>query len=233
MSKKVFRASAAPITGSFSENLQKVPEQAGRKGPGMIKLEDPTERRRREAYEEGFQRGLTEGREVGEQEGFRQMVQLQSERVGQEIEAFRSDLQAALQDVEAAASEWISQAEEILAGLALKIAEQILADQVRHPEAALPLARQALSEIQLVETVKLRVHPFHAESVRAHAEELLRAAQGLERIEIVEDPTLTGGCIVESDLGRIDATVQTQLRQIAEEFMGPGQPEQSILREAA
>lgn len=110
----------------------------------------------------------------------------------------------------------IAAAEREVRVLAVRIAERILRRQLEiDPEAVVDIAKGALEEARGRHELVLRVHPddvalFEREkpgllarlSVSAHI--LIRADDAIER----------GGCVVETDVGTVDARLVTQLAAI-------------------
>jgi len=108
--------------------------------------------------------------------------------------------------------------EEALAGqlkeLALSIARKVIgAELQQHPDTVAQIARHALSEkARQRREVALRVNPEDLEVVRERRTELLEVLSRAREINIVGDPEVERfGVIIETDAGRIDARLDTQL----------------------
>jgi len=110
----------------------------------------------------------------------------------------------------------LAAAEGEVAALALDIARKVLGRHVSgFPEAVVELASRALAEARERREVTLRVHPGDAAPLRAEAGAL---AAILLRAPLVlrEDASVpSGGVVVETEAGRIDARIETQLQQLA------------------
>jgi type III secretion system HrpE/YscL family protein len=100
--------------------------------------------------------------------------------------------------------------------LGLEIAEKILGEQVRlDPETVVAVARRAVAQIRWCRRLTVRAHPEDIESLRRGREDLLAVLSGVNDIELVADEQVErGGCYVDSELGRIDATLGSQLAAI-------------------
>jgi flagellar biosynthesis/type III secretory pathway protein FliH len=97
----------------------------------------------------------------------------------------------------------------------------LLAKELRtDPAAALGLAREALAEVTHAESARIRVNPFHGAVLRERMPELLAASESLKRIEVVDDPTVAAGVIVDSAGGVIDATLPTRVRNLVRQTLG-------------
>lgn len=153
---------------------------------------------RQEGYEEGYRDGLIA------LEGFKKSYADQmSERVGQLLRSFDGEL-SALE----------SEMAQALAHTAVLLARQVLRDELQaRPEAVAQVAREALDTIAAsARQVTVRVHPDDLPLVGNVAQDTLQARGA----RLLADPAITrGGCRVESDLGAVDASIETRWARAA------------------
>ena len=162
------------------------------------------ERRRQtevaQARQIAFQEGLAQGREESAA-----AVTASSERVAQML----TELVTWKQKIR-------NEAEAELVKLSLAIARRILhRELVADPEAIQGLVHAALHRIQNREIWRVRVYPPGADAVRSCLEQL-----GLpSSIQIVADASLkSGDLLIETAIGELDASVDTQLAEIQRGF---------------
>jgi flagellar assembly protein FliH len=101
-----------------------------------------------------------------------------------------------------------------LAVCATHLARQIVRSELSvHPELVAGVAQEALDTLLLsARHITLRVHPDDHGLVAKGAADVL-AARGAR---LVSDPSmLRGGCLVESDIGVVDASIETRWRRAA------------------
>ena len=112
-----------------------------------------------------------------------------------------------------------------LARTALEVARAILGDVVSAgPDAALALARRALEGARARREVVLRVSPRDAPALRAQGGALGSLLQRCPALAVREDAALApGDVVVETEGGRIDARIETQLAALAR-AMDEGDP---------
>ena len=68
--------------------------------------------------------------------------------------------------------------------------------------------------------VTLHAHPQELAALHEFVPELLATIRSIEDVQIVSDDSLSpGGCVVRYGAGQIDATLETQLRRIADELL--------------
>jgi flagellar biosynthesis/type III secretory pathway protein FliH len=102
-----------------------------------------------------------------------------------------------------------------LARLAVRIAEKILARALAlDPALVVDLCAAALAGLAGDRSIVLRVHPEDVALVEA-ARERLRGVGAAGELAVRSDPTIgRGGCVVESELGRVDGRLEAQLAAI-------------------
>jgi flagellar biosynthesis/type III secretory pathway protein FliH len=116
-----------------------------------------------------------------------------------------------------------AQRERTLAGLqreivrlAIEVARKVLASELaERPEAVAELAATALAAARDRREATLRVNPADAAALR-NAEGRLATLVGRAQFAIREDPAIErGGAVVDTEVGRLDAGIDTQLTALA------------------
>jgi flagellar assembly protein FliH len=149
---------------------------------------------------EAYQSGVRDGEALGMQKA-----------QGQVRDAVER-LAATVSEVADARGEVIRQAEEDIVQLSIEIARRILHRELSIDTSALgALIRAALEKLRSQEIYRVRVHPDLEPLVRACLQQIGRDAG----IEIVGDVAQSrGGAVFEISRGALDASVDTQLREI-------------------
>jgi len=166
---------------------------------------DPVEQQAelvRQARQSGYQDGYRDG--LVALEGFKQSFAHQATlQVGQLVKAIGSQLDAMQQEMA-----------EALAATALALARQIVRSELAaRPESVAAVAQEALETLMLsARHITLRVHPDDQPLVAEGAGELL-AARGARLV--ADSGIARGGCVVESDIGLVDASIETRWRRAA------------------
>ncbi len=109
------------------------------------------------------------------------------------------------------------EAEEDVVMLAVAIARKLLHREIAvDPESLLGLVKAALQRIDARELHRIRVNPEDASAL----EKALNGPQSQRRIEISVDPSLErGAAIFETTRGNLDASIDTQLKEIERGFL--------------
>jgi type III secretion protein L len=97
--------------------------------------------------------------------------------------------------------------------LAVKIAEKILGREIKKDRTAIiDIVATALRQARRNEMITIRVNPADLPVIEQHEQRLDRVGRE-QFLDIVSDPRVaTGGCVIESESGAIDAQLETQLR---------------------
>ncbi len=156
------------------------------------------------AQEDGFARGHQEGLEKSREE----FVQL--------MEEAKNVYNQALNGREAL----IKSATGEIARLALRVAERVIGHEVNiNEDVVLHTIKQALEKIKARESVVVRCNPTDVEYVRMNRDVFERMVEGLKTFEVMADGKVErGGCILETNLGNVDARIQTQLAVLQQAF---------------
>ena len=158
----------------------------------------------REAFANGHAAGERAGLEAGNKR-----AEAMLRRLAQSIDELRS-LRATM----------IRQTEQQMVQLSLAIARRILRREATVDEDLLvAMARVALERLGDSGSATIRLNPDDfGHTVQRHGDHWAGA-----RVRVIADPSVSrGGCIVESDFGLIDASVDAQFEQVARSFAGEG-----------
>lgn len=211
-----------PSSG-FSGNSQSEAEAAaeGEEGPHSSSGEErqdaglsrqEVEAIREEAYNQGKQEGIEEGYTRGKQDGkqevehtFDQTVQALGDAMEQINGLRRSILDSSKQD---------------MVRLVRTIVEKVIHVEVRSREKPILRAvEKAIHAAVQSEEYRVRVNPEDMSVVTENKPLFLASISGLQNIVIESDEEISrGGCVVESDQGKVDGTIETQLEKIQEQL---------------
>ena len=158
----------------------------------------------KQAHAEGFEQGRREGLQAARSE-----VDAVLHRMEQIIHGMSEPLKAVEDNVE----------NELLQ-LSIAIAKQIIRRELQTETGQIiGVVREALSALpSSARKVRIMLNPEDAKLVR---EELIPADDAEMLWSVVEDLSLTrGGCRIESETSRIDASVEARLNSVVAELMG-------------
>jgi flagellar assembly protein FliH len=115
----------------------------------------------------------------------------------------------------------VKDAEGELLRLSLKIAEQIIRSEVSlHRDVSLNIVSEAISRVSDREQIIVRVNREDSEYLKRYKDRLAGMLDGVKSFSILEDANVEpGGCIIETNLGFVDARISTKLKAIEEALL--------------
>jgi len=199
------RALEEDVLFEAKKKAEEIIKQAQEKADELLtktktELEEITKTTQHKAYEKGFKEGKEEGIKAGEEV----------------IKKSLAEIQNVLIEAKHKREEIMQINQEIIINLALMIAKKIIkAELITNKEMIFENLNQALKKVKDKEEIKVKVNPVHLQELGTRKEEFLRQVSGIERINFEEDKNIEpGGCIIETNLGIIDATISSQLEMI-------------------
>lgn len=123
---------------------------------------------------------------------------------------------AALADAWKQREDYLARHEAELVKLAVAIAKKVIGHSVEmDPGIVFQMAKEALRSVRSERRVTIKVNPSDEVALREQAGSLKTLGVEVGELAVVGNPTIErGGCIVESDLGIIDAQIGTQLASL-------------------
>jgi type III secretion protein L len=117
--------------------------------------------------------------------------------------------------------DFLSRNEAELVKLAVAIAEKIVRRSVEAgSDVVLQTVKEALKSVRGERRITIKVNPSEEDELREQANSLKLLGSEVGDLVIVGNPSVSaGGCIVESELGVIDAQIDTQLASIEKALM--------------
>ena len=158
--------------------------------------------------EVAFQKGFLEGKRVGFESG--------SKRADSVIDSLNQIL-AQLENVR---QEIYHEIEKEVAQLALSIARKIVCHEVKTTQETVTcVAREALSRVNNPAKIKIKLNPDDLQFIKDTRFQFSRFLRNVDNIDFeAEESIQSGGCLVETDRGDIDARIEKQFQAIEESF---------------
>lgn len=178
--------------------LAKAQEQAAAM---LERAKAEAEQIRQAAQQEGYQQGYQEGQVAAEKE-LEEVWQELFQNICNEVQTLQQELDGL-----------IAGSEEEVVRLSLAIATKILKTESRlGPDYVAPIAQAALAKLVGRMRVTLYLNPADCERIQDHCLLLPQA----ENLKTLPDPKVGfGGCRIETECGRADATLYHQIQTIA------------------
>ncbi|MCX7879662.1 MAG: FliH/SctL family protein [Ignavibacteria bacterium] len=155
------------------------------------------------AYEEGFNDG-------------KQTTQMSLTEEINKLENYARRIDEIVEELSTEYSKALKELANLVVPVSIHIAKHILQVEVHlRPELVETQVRKALQILDNEKVLQIRLNSEDIEILKKIKSKLIDESRTLHGAEIVADPTIErGGCIVESSIGKIDATFQSQLEKI-------------------
>ena len=163
-------------------------------------LEEKIQLEKEQAYRSGFE----DGKEIMREE--QEMV----------IQLFLN----LIEELKKQREEYLKSVEKDMVRLSLEIASKVIQQKIEQDEKViLKNLKHALKHLLDKGRIIIRLNPADLEIVSKHSKEI-KSAEGLKELILEEDSKVTrGGCLIYSELGHIDAQIETQLEMIGKALL--------------
>jgi len=164
------------------------------------------EKKGSEIEHDAYMKGHEAGREEGYKEGQAEVMRL-IDRLGTIVSTavdIRDDI--------------IKSSEKLMTEMILMIARKVIKDEiVERREVVINNIKESIKRVKDRDRIDIRVNFADLDMTTAHKDELIKMMELLKKVNIYEDSRVErGGCIIETDVGAIDARISTQLDAIEE-----------------
>lgn len=153
---------------------------------------------------EAFEKGHKEGVELGKRES------------SAEVSALLNALKDCTKQLTDARNEFYSKAEKEMVDLIILICSEILVREIKEDNnVIIEVIRKAAAELHSKQSVTIRMNKADVDIALSMRDTLLQEMESLESVEFVSDNSIVpGGCLMKTNIGMIDATVEGRLADI-------------------
>lgn len=155
------------------------------------------------------------------EEGVQEGKRVQEEEMRSVINSAAEAFQQAVLSVEEGKKDLIRELEPQIINFCLKAVEMIVGREIDAASANLEkLIKPILTKVSDATRIIVKVNPQDLNQLREFSSDIVDDGK-IESLEIVSDADISlGGCIVETDVGTIDATLETRIEQMKEAVQG-------------
>lgn len=165
-----------------------------------------------QAFQKGFNDGMKKGVKEGETAGFEQATK--------KLEPLLDGLQQALMQLGSLRQNTYRTIEQEVVELALAIARKVICREIEvDKEVVVCVAREALSKVEDPGNVKIKMNPSDLQFINETKYQLSELIGNIDNVTIEPVKNIrSGGCVIETNLGDIDARIEKQLQAVEESF---------------
>lgn len=163
---------------------------------------------RDQAYKEGFSAGEAKGLSSGEEQGIHE-ASLDWQNLMKESEALINELQTSRMGI-------LKSSEEEMLKLVIAFAKTIIkVEPLAQPEIVLKNIDHAINRVSEVDKIVMKVNIKDKSMCQAHKDQFLARLSSVTELRIIEDSSLApGGIKIETGVGTIDATIESQAKEL-------------------
>ncbi len=158
------------------------------------------------------EQGYAEGFEKGKQDGLRS--------VNDRLEPVLKGLNESFVELEKAKKELLLRTEQEAVELSLAVAKKIVSHEIKiNREVVLNVVKAALKKVVDRKKIKIKLAPPDFQFLNDVKPQISGLEEDFEKVSFEEDKSiLTGGCVIETNLGDIDARIENQLQAVEDAF---------------
>jgi len=166
--------------------------------------------------EQAYQRGFADGRKKGMSDAENTWLA----RGEKKIEPLLISLQEVLLQLNNIRKETHQEIEKEVVELALAIARQVICQEVAFDrDIVVCIAREALAKVEDPGRIKIKMSPSDLQFIKETRSQLSNLIENIDNVTLEAAENIqSGGCIIETDLGEIDARIEKQLQAVEESF---------------
>lgn len=205
----------AQATAQAAAQAQEIVSAARASADEIIRqAQQASEQIKQEAYQNAFNQGQLEGSDAGYREGIA--------KAEEEAATMRAQAAQVLEQTEKLRRQTLSAMEQEIVDLALEIAEKLLSAQLTlEPQMVMQVAVESLRLVADRLNVVLYINPLELELVENRKDKLRNVLPARAQLQVIADSSVQpGGCRVETEQGRVDATMETRRTELIKALYG-------------
>ncbi len=197
-------------------------QRARKEGRKLIEdAEKAAEAIRLKAHEAGRQIGLDAGIQETDTRIERRAAEIGEKTTAEKMQTVIPTLTSIAESLAAERDRWMIGRETDLIRMSVAIAEKIVRHKLEvDPDGARDLIIEAVHQVSGSGRLELRLNPGDLERLGTDAEAVIRSISCVGDVELIADPSISsGGCVIETQHGVVDATLEAKLERIASELI--------------
>ena len=197
-----------PADEVFRETAPGSPESQEKESPPPEEMIHISQKEFQQELQFAYQKGMEEGKI----EGFR--------HAEEEMAQTMATLQKLIQEIQTHQKDFFHQVEQYLLQLVFAMVEKIVVTVApQQKEVIRHTVQRILEKAQLSGRIKFRVHPEDLKILQELEPEIRRNFPDVKELGFVGDAAITpGGCVVETDLGKLDGQIEAQLQEMVQQL---------------
>ena len=177
-----------------------------------VQGEVEAEAARIKALEEGTKAGMDEGLVKGSKDGEAKGLAQGLVEGRKNLDEVAGKLEKILEALPDRIDDAVRSLEEDVVATVRVISQRVIAGELSQPnEVIVNIVKEALGEVRDNSKIIIRVNAADVMACRRHRKDFLELAKGKASLRIIEDDAVdSGGCLIDTEAGRLDAQMETR-----------------------
>ncbi|MEW6507415.1 MAG: FliH/SctL family protein [Bacteroidota bacterium] len=156
--------------------------------------------------EEAYAKGIIDGQ---------QMLKLELDReYSDKLYKKYEEVYHILEDFDKKLKEYEQSFERLVVGTSVELARKIIQKEVKDQSIINDVVKEAISKVIGANEVRIKFHPDDMKELNTLSRNLINSSS-FSKIKFEEDEKIEkGGCLVETEIGNVDARISTQLEEL-------------------
>ena len=174
----------------------------------LAQAKQEAEEMKAKAYQEGLQLGITKGQEEGKKEALAQLVPL------------NKTLKNLIEGIENTQTAILKKQEKEILHLCIQMAQKIIHTEIQqNSQILLANLREGLQSVGRHKITAIKLNPHDLDLIQNTHQDIPQSILNLKEVDFKADPNLLpGGCLIQTDLGYVDASIENQFQELKKTF---------------
>ncbi len=157
------------------------------------------------SYDNGLQQGLQKGLKDGYQKAKQEM--------DSQVEGLKVQTTQVINEVVNQKVNIFKQAERVVVDIILGFVKRVVNTEIKtNPDVIKGVTKKALEHIESIQNLTIKVNPLDIKKVKDEIQFWSPVNKNIEKASVEEDSRIAqGGCVISTEAGTVDASVETQL----------------------
>lgn len=119
-----------------------------------------------------------------------------------------------IEDFDEKLKEYEQSFERLVVGTAVELARKIIKREVQNETMINDVVKDAISKVVGANEVRIKFHPIDLKELNTYSRNLINSSS-FSKVKLEEDDRIErGGCLIETEIGNVDARISTQLEEL-------------------
>jgi len=175
----------------------------------QIKILTEAQQKAEKIKAKAYQEGITKGKEDGKKEVLKQLAPL------------KDMLKKMIEQIEHTQTAILKQEEKSILHLCIQMAQKIIHTEIQqNPQVIRANLQEGLKSVGRHKITAIKLNPRDLDFLQNCKKDISQSILNLKEVDLKSDPNLLpGGCLIQTDLGYVDASIENQFQELKKPFV--------------